>query len=240
MGMKTSEERASALRALFSGTETTKTWKVKFSGPPDVVTTAMFRAAAHRTEGLSLSPLEERWLGVLSFFASDDEITQWGQIYMENKETARSIGDKSILATSILQMDDNEPYTAKMLIKDALAATPEILARPENAVVDISKFTDKGYTDSPEYAAAVAQSNTSVTSFTGPPTPPVQLQSVEIPEGATEDSTEILATDDTSTRWYRISVDRFKCYEKVGDPITSPKNEIYFCCGSGSDGKKED
>ncbi|TEY57720.1 hypothetical protein BOTCAL_0207g00120 [Botryotinia calthae] len=226
MGMKTPEERASALRALFSGTETPKTWKVK-SGPPDVVTTAMFRAAARRTEGFSLSPLEERWLG----------------IYTENKETARSIGDKSILAASVLQMDDNEPYTAKMLIKDALAATPKLLARPENAVVDISKFTDKGYSDSPEYAVAVAQSNASVTSFTGLPIPPVQLQSVEIPEGATEDSTEdsteILATDDTSTRWYRISVDRFKCYEKVGDPVTSPKNEIYFSCGSGSDGKKK-
>lgn len=56
--MKKPRERASALRALLSDTEIPKTWKV-ISSPPGVVITVMFRAAAPRTGGLSLSPLEE-------------------------------------------------------------------------------------------------------------------------------------------------------------------------------------
>ena len=165
IGMKKPRERASNLRALLSGTEIPKTWKL-ISGPPDVVTTAMLRAAARRTGGLSLSPLEERWLGVLSSFASDDEITQWGQIYMGNKETARFIDDKSILAVSVLQINNNTPDATKMLIKNAFAVMPELFTKPENTDVDISKFTNQGHSNNPKYTMAVVQSNTIVISFT--------------------------------------------------------------------------
>ncbi|KAM3155667.1 hypothetical protein ABEW05_003808 [Botrytis cinerea] len=142
-----------------------KTWKL-ISSPPDVVTTAILCAAARRTGGFSLSPLEERWLGVLSSFASDDEITQWGQIYMGNKETARFIDDKSILAVSVLQINNNKPDATKMLIKNAFAVMPELFTKPENTDVDISKFTNQDHSNNPKYTMAVVQSNTIVISFT--------------------------------------------------------------------------
>ncbi|KAM0143462.1 hypothetical protein ACHAO1_000562 [Botrytis cinerea] len=163
--MKKPRERASNLRALLSGTEMPKTWKL-ISSPPDVVTTAILCAAARRTGGFSLSPLEERWLGVLSSFASDDEITQWGQIYMGNKETARFIDDKSILAVSVLQINNNKPDATKMLIKNAFAVMPELFTKPENTDVDISKFTNQDHSNNPKYTMAVVQSNTIVISFT--------------------------------------------------------------------------
>ncbi|PQE22394.1 hypothetical protein CJF32_00009353 [Rutstroemia sp. NJR-2017a WRK4] len=99
---------------------------------------AVLHAAARYTAGLGLSPVEQRFILMLKIYSTDEEIAQYGRMYTEMKSQPQFLANNNHLKGTCLQMHEKIPYTEGDMITDARANLQEILARPENKILDIS------------------------------------------------------------------------------------------------------
>lgn len=114
------------------------------------------------------SVLEQRLVDTVRIVADDQEIAQYGNVYMEMKNARSS---SAIFPAAVANIDQTTLYTHHDYIRDMKALTPEILAMPGNATMDISKVGEDGCVDSAEVEAAIGETGSGVTVFKTPRAP---------------------------------------------------------------------
>ena len=187
------------------------------------------RAAARQSAGRQLSPFEERLLKSFKVFADDEEIAEYGKIFNETKNS-RALGDAQLFPDVVLRVPDDKPYTKSDFLRDAKELAPEMLAAPNNKIVDLAKLDDQRkagklskldnqpgsdpteyHIDNEEYSDAVREAGGGVTVFTS-------------------SNPEITAAP---SKQYSVCLVRFWCRKKGYDG--GGKQEIYWCISGGID-----
>lgn len=249
--LTTHEERVAALRARLSGNAPTRTSRSRVNLPSNPMLTATLHAAARSAQGMELSPLEERLVNAFKIYATDEEVAEYGQIYTEMKTKTRSLnGHSGALRGIPLNIDDSTPYMEVDMVKDAQNNQEEILARPENKILDITTagaIDEDGCVDNKEYSTALLEASSGITIIVGPDQPGPSadqigpVASIKYLDGSTStpaatNNTEQASTINAEASSYRLQFQRFKCHRKQDDSMFGPKNEIYWAVAAGADG----
>ncbi|TEY60285.1 hypothetical protein BOTCAL_0182g00080 [Botryotinia calthae] len=225
--LTTPEERAAELRARLSGQVPNRTSRKAnrvASNLPNPMLTAALHAASRDANGAELSPIEARLVQMLKTFATDQEVAGYGQMYTETKAQAgKGTLSGTIFSGVAVNMNADTPYTNKDMVADARAMTADLLAIPENKIIDITTI-DTECSDSTEYMEALTGAGNGITVFTAPK--------------AEENSLKSNAATNSSGN-FQMNFQRFKCHRKQDDSITGPRNEIYWAVASGSDSRKQ-
>ncbi|TGO44368.1 hypothetical protein BOTNAR_0842g00030 [Botryotinia narcissicola] len=224
------EGRVNALRARLSssGSHSIQGGNGKTTISSNPMFAATLHAAARSSKGYELSELETRMVNLMKNFSNDDEIGAFGRIYTEMKQDTLAF---SSLSSACLSLDESTPYTVKNMVADAKAALPELLARPENKIVDISAVVAinvDGCIDDDEYLSALREAGTGITVITGP--------ELKAEEPNTKAETQLGGPNGIPTS-YKLTLERFKCHKQAVDGALGPRNEIYWGYASGSDSK---
>ncbi|TGO31648.1 hypothetical protein BHYA_0456g00010 [Botrytis hyacinthi] len=221
--LTTPEERAAELRARLSGqvpNRTSRNGNRTASNAPNPMLAAALHAASRDANGAQLSPMEARLVRMLKTFATDQEVAGYGKMYTETKNQAgKGTLSGTIFSGAALSMNADTAYTDKHMIADARAMTADLLAMPENKIIDITTI-DAECSDSAEYAEALSGAGSGITVFNAPE--------------AGEDNSKSNAAPKASKK-FTLMLDRFKCHRKQADSITGPRNEIYWAVACGSD-----
>ncbi|MFF9870138.1 sialidase family protein [Streptomyces sp. NPDC013953] len=127
---------------------------------------AALHAAARLDKGLEPTELEEQLLKMLRAGADDDaEVASWGRLFAEQR-SAR--GGVKVFPSAINQLDVNTGYGMEDLRADLAEVTPEIVAQPNVAIVDVTKTTPGEEKDSEEFLQALADCGSGITVLTTP------------------------------------------------------------------------
>ncbi|KAF7877714.1 hypothetical protein EAF04_001385 [Stromatinia cepivora] len=210
--LTTHEERVAALRARLSGNAPTRTSRSRVNLPSNPMFTATLHAAARSGQGMELSPLEERLVNALKTYATDEEVAEYGQIYTEMKTKTRSLNGHSV-----------------DMVKDAQNNQEEILARPENKILDIiaaGAINEDGCVDDEEYSTALLEAGSA----------PIEYLDWSTSTPTATSNTEEASTINAEASTYRLQFRRFGCHRKQSDSMFGPKNEIYWAVAAGADG----
>ncbi|TGO08041.1 hypothetical protein BTUL_0229g00080 [Botrytis tulipae] len=139
--LTTHEERVAELRARLSGQVPNRTSRrnnrVAFTRPNPMLTAAL-HAASREVDGVELSPVEVRLVQMLTIFATDQEVAEYGKIYTETKgQAGKGTLSGTIFSGVALNMNADTPYTDDDMIADARAMTGDLLAMPENKILRV-------------------------------------------------------------------------------------------------------
>ncbi|KAF7952695.1 hypothetical protein EAE96_005926 [Botrytis aclada] len=141
-------------------------------------------------------------------------------MYAETKAQAgKGTFSSTIFSGAALDMNADTPYTDKDMIADARAMTADLLAMPENKIIDITTI-DTECSDSVEYIEALTGAGSGITVLSGPKTEENSLESNSVTN---------------CSNYFTIRLSRFKCHRKQSDSFTGPRNEIYWAVACGSD-----
>jgi hypothetical protein len=233
--LTTHDERLSALKARLSGSasfrKATK-GSDRSTPPPNPMFPALLHAAARYTAGLDLSPVEQRFILMLKIYSTNEEIAQFGKMYTEMKSQPQFLANTSTLKGTSLHMDAKTPYTDADMIADARANVREILARPENKILDISSLEGDGIDDA-DYARVLAEAGSGITVITGPEQ---DQDSSDIPMKPLSSHEQVPVIPIDPGPLYFLKADRFMCHRKQDDTVFGPRNEIYWSFAAGADG----
>ncbi|CAD6456945.1 9c0ec6a7-6d42-49a1-96c6-c5b287bccaab [Sclerotinia trifoliorum] len=208
--LTTHKQRVAALRARLSGNAPTRTSR---SRCPRNGTISFRRTFSQRIE----------------IYATDEEVAEYGQIYTEMKTKTRSLnGHSGALRGISLNINDSTPYTEADMVKDAQNNQEEILARPENKILDITAtgaINEDGCVDDEEYSTSLLEAGSAPIKY---------LNGSTSTPAAASNSEEALINAEASS--YRLQFQRFKCHRKQDDSMFRPRNEIYWAVAAGADG----
>ncbi|PYI33290.1 hypothetical protein BP00DRAFT_125753 [Aspergillus indologenus CBS 114.80] len=246
--MASLQERVSRLRSRLDGEQrrTNKRVENKASPAEGLLFGVTLHAAARLGKGAKLSPLENRMLDLFRAFADDEEeVKEYGTTFLKAKQNTTSSTLGGIFPKSILALDDSQAYTEKDLRRDLIALLPELQALPQNKVVDLNKVAPDDI-DTDEYAQAIAAAGGGVTVYIAPDpsegdaqeATPADPNTEWLPTGEVE-YLPFITPQDTSPKRALIVMDRFYCHQSSGDTITGPRDEIYWCVATGSDGRSK-
>ncbi|KAF5875503.1 uncharacterized protein Bfra_003957 [Botrytis fragariae] len=221
--LTTPEERAAELRARLSGqvpNRTSRKGNRVASNLPNPMLAAALHAASRDANGAELSPVEARLVQMLKTFATDQEVAGYGKMYTETKDQAgKGTLSGTIFSGVALNMNADTPYTDRDMVADARAMTADLLAMPENKIIDITTI-DTECSDSADYMEALTGAGSGITVLSAPKTEENSLKSNPV-------------TNVSSA--FTLNFARFKCHRKQSDSFTGPKNEIYWAVACGSD-----
>ncbi|TGO45415.1 hypothetical protein BCON_0395g00040 [Botryotinia convoluta] len=112
--------------------------------------------------------MEARLIRMLKTFATNEEVAEYGKMYIETKaQVGKGTLSGTIFSDVSINMDGDTPYTEVDMVADAKAMTGDFLAMPENKIIDITTI-DTECADNPEYMEALTGAGSGITVLSAP------------------------------------------------------------------------
>jgi len=211
------DQRLARLRAQLSGqrSDTKSDRRMRLSRAGNLFIGASLRAAARKDQGLELTELEQRLLGILGTVLAEEEVIAFGRMYQEEASTRAAT---ELFPEIIVGLPISEGFSREDLLKDLSALGAEIAAQPNASLVRLDELAEDSPVDTEEYEQALGTYGSGITVVLGPPDPAPR--------------------ESRAATTVKLSFRDFWCVKRSGE---LGKDEIYWTSSAGSDtgSKKE-